>query len=182
MKYIDSRRGPWRTAAGDDGPLADITPQPHLLLTQDEWRAVRERWPQGMPVGVRLANDADVEDLADDLPRLGLVALAFPKWTDGRAYSQARLLRSRLRYGGELRATGEVLADMLPLLARTGFDAVELRADQRQDVADRALRQFGAHYQGDTIDPRPLFARPPQWADAAPRVAAHAFEHAEQMA
>lgn len=182
MKYIDPRRGPWRALRGDDGPIVDITPQPYLLLTQDEWASVRERWPQGMPVGVTLANDAEVEDLADDLPRLALVALAFPKWTDGRAYSQARLLRSRLRYAGELRATGEVLADMLPLLARTGFDAVELRADQRQDVAERALHHFAAHYQGDTLDPRPLFGRPPAWVAAAAQVAELDLEKTEQTA
>ena len=63
----------------------------------------------------------------------------FPKWADGRAYSQARLLRARYRFAGEIRATGEVLVDMLPLLARTGFDAVALRADQSQEFAERAL-------------------------------------------
>ena len=182
MKFVHPRRGPWRAVAGDDGPLVSITPQPHLLLTPAEWHAVRGHWPHGMPVGVRLANDVEVAMLADDLQRLALIALDFPKWTDGRAYSQARLLRSRLRYTGELRATGEVLADMLPLLARTGFDAVELRADQRQDVAERALRHFGAHYQGDTLDPRPLFGRPPAWAAAASRAAEHEFENAEQTA
>lgn len=166
MKYVQSRRGPWRTLVGDDGPLVSITPQPHLLLTPGEWRAVRDRWPRGMPVGVRLANDAEIEDIADDLPRLDLIALEFPKWTDGRAYSQARLLRTRLRFAGELRATGEVLADMMPMLARTGFDAVELRADQRQDVAERALHHFGVHYQGDTREPLPLFARAPVVTDA----------------
>lgn len=179
MKYTDSRSGPWRALDNDERPSAGIAVQPHLLLTLDEWRSVRGRWPRGVPVGVRLANDAEVEDLGDDLPRLGLVTLAFPKWTDGRAYSQARLLRARLRYAGELRATGEVLADMLPLLARTGFDAVELRADQRQDTAERALRHFDRHYQGDTLDPRPLFGRPPAWAGAASRAAEPDFETAK---
>lgn len=160
MKYIHPRRGPWRTLHGDDGPVVDIAAQPHLLLTQDEWAAVRERWPQGMPVGVRLANDAEVEDLADDLPRLGLVALAFPKWTDGRAYSQARLLRARHRFQGAIRARGEVLVDMLQLLHRTGFDEAQLRGDQSQEAARRALAFFAeGFYQGDVHEARPVFAR-----------------------
>jgi len=94
-----------------------------------------------------LPNTADV--LAPDLPvhAHGAVLLHFPKWTDGRAYSQAVLLRARLRYTGEIRAAGEVLADMLPLLRRCGFDAVQLRADQRQDAAERALGYFSRHYQ-----------------------------------
>jgi len=115
-----------------------------------------------MPVGVLFPNDADIEDLVDDLPRLSVVALHFPKWTDGRAYSQARLLRSRYRFGGEVRATGEVLVDMMPLLKRTGFDAVVLRHDQSLDAAERALRFFPGHYQGDVNEHRPLFARPPE--------------------
>ena len=85
----------------------------------------------------------------------------FPKWTDGRAYSQARTLRARLGWRGELRAAGQVLVDMLPLLQRTGFDAVQLRPDQRLDSAERALRFFASHYQGDVVDPRPLFRREP---------------------
>jgi uncharacterized protein (DUF934 family) len=85
--------------------------------------------------------------------------LHFPKWVDGRAYSQARLLRMRLRYGGEVRATGDVLVDMLPLLQRTGFDAVVLRHDQSIEAAERALGFFPGHYQGDAQDNRPLFAR-----------------------
>ena len=92
-----------------------------------------------MPVGLKLANDADVEDVAADLPRFALVALHFPKWVDGRAYSQARLLRSRYRFKGEVRATGEVVVDMVPLLARTGFDAVVLRSGKSVEVG-RARR------------------------------------------
>ena len=104
-------------------------------------------------------NDADIEELEDDLPRLGLVVLQFPKWTDGRAYSQAHLLRARYRFKGEVRAQGEVLVDMMPLLARTGFDAVVLRGDQKRESAQRALGFFAGHYQGDTLQPQPLFAR-----------------------
>jgi uncharacterized protein (DUF934 family) len=94
-----------------------------------------------------LANDTDVLALGAELHQHGAVALNFPKWTDGRAYSQAVLLRARQRYAGELRATGEVLADMLPLLRRCGFDAVQLRADQRRETAERALGFFSTHYQ-----------------------------------
>jgi uncharacterized protein (DUF934 family) len=160
MKFIDTSRDPWHTITGEDGPMVTLTPAPHSLLTLLQWRGVRHQWPQDMPVGVLLPNDADVEELADDLPRLALVVLHFPKWVDGRAYSQARLLRSRYRFGGEVRATGEALVDMLPLLKRTGFDAVVLRADQSIEAAERALRFFPGHYQGDVKEHRPLFARP----------------------
>lgn len=112
------------------------------------------------PVDRVLGNDTDVEAIVDELPGLSSIALAFPKWTDGRAYSQARMLRARYRFAGEIRATGEVLADMVPLLVRTGFDAIALRADQSQAVAERALGFFaGGHYQGDVLDSRPRFAR-----------------------
>lgn len=168
MKFVHPHSGPWRAATGDDGPLVSVTVQPHLLLTPAEWDTVRGHWPAELAVGIRLANDADPQVLAADLSRFALVTLEFPTWTDGRAYSQARLLRRRLSFAGELRATGEVLADMLPMLERTGFDAVELRADQRQDVAERALAYFGAHYQADTLERQPLFARPPgAWKRAA---------------
>ena len=112
------------------------------------------------PVDFVLANDVDVETIAADLDRYASIALVFPKWTDGRAYSQARLLRVRYRFRGEIRATGEVLADMTPLLARCGFDAVQLRPDQAQDVAERALGFFpDGHYQGDVREPLPRFRR-----------------------
>jgi len=110
--------------------------------------------------GVELvANDADLDALQAELPRLARIALQFPKWTDGRAYSQARLLRSRYRYAGEIRAVGDVVVDMLPLLERTGFSEVQLRADQDPRVAERVRGHFDAHYQGDVQEPLPLFAR-----------------------
>jgi uncharacterized protein (DUF934 family) len=98
-----------------------------------------------------LDNTADVLARADEIGAAPAVVLQFPKWTDGRAYSQAVLLRGRLRFAGEVRASGEVLADMLPLLRRCGFDAVQLRADQKLESAQRALGFFSTHYQ--TVPP-----------------------------
>ena len=164
MKFIDTTRDRWHTITGEDGPMVTLTPTPYSLLTVQQWNGVKSQWPGDVPVGVLFPNDADIEDLAEDLPRLALVALQFPKWVDGRAYTQARLLRVRYRYAGEVRATGEALVDMLPLMKRTGFNAVVLRADQSIEAAERALRFFPGHYQGDTVEPRPLFARPPEEA------------------
>lgn len=100
---------------------------------------------------LRLDNTADVLAQGDQVQRHAAVVLHFPKWTDGRAYSQAVLLRGRLRYAGDIVATGEVLADMLPLLRRCGFTAAQLRADQRLEAAQRALGFFDTHYQ--TVPP-----------------------------
>ena len=165
MQFIDNRRNPWHTLGGEDGPVVGIQPTPYLLLDLAQWHAFRAQWPADTPVGVTLANDIDVEELEGDLPRLSLIALQFPKWVDGRAYSQARLLRMRYRFAGEVRATGEVLVDMLPLLQRTGFDAVVLRPDQSLEAARRALAFFPAHYQGSIDDRQPLFAKPPGTAE-----------------
>jgi uncharacterized protein (DUF934 family) len=94
-----------------------------------------------------LDNTADVLARADEVRAHAAVLLHFPKWTDGRAYSQAVLLRGRLRYAGDIIATGDVMADMLPLLRRCGFTAVQLRADQKLQSAQRALGFFDSHYQ-----------------------------------
>ncbi|MBQ1766039.1 MAG: DUF934 domain-containing protein [Aquincola sp.] len=163
MKFIDSHRDAWHTVVGEDGPMPHPNPGPNRLLTLEQWHAVREHWPADVKAGVIVPNDADIETLEACLPRLGLVVLQFPKWVDGRAYSQARILRRRYRFAGEVRATGDVVVDMLPLLQRTGFDAVVLRGDQKLDIAQRLLASFPApfpaHYQGDVLQHQPLFAR-----------------------
>jgi uncharacterized protein (DUF934 family) len=169
MRFIDIHKDRWHALGGEDGPPVSINPDPYLLLDVTQWHAVRAQWPKDVPVGIKLGNDHDVEDIVDDLARFSLVVLNFPKWVDGRAYSQARLLRSRYRFKGEVRAAGEVLVDMMPLLARTGFDAVVLRADQSIEAAERALGFFAGHYQGDVHDNRPLFALPPGSAEALAR-------------
>ena len=159
MKFITPANDPWHTCAGEDGPQPHPAAAEHKLLSLEQWHAVRDTWPAGLATGVILPNDADVAQLAADLPRLALIVLQFPKWVDGRAYSQAHVLRSRLRFGGEIRAVGEVLVDMMPLLQRCGVDAVQLRGDQSRAAAERALGFFAGHYQADVLETRPLFAR-----------------------
>ena len=163
MRFIDIRNDRWHRVEGEDGPIPHPDPATDLLLTLEQWHAVRDTWPRGLATGVLLPNTLDVDTLAADLrgpnARLALVVLQFPKWTDGRAYSQARVMRVRHRFDGEVRATGDVLVDMLPLLQRTGFDAVQLRRDQSVQAAVRALGFFPGHYQGDVLQPCPAFAR-----------------------
>lgn len=161
MKFVQPAQDPWRAPVGEFGPLPIPPVAAYSLLTLEQWQAVREAWPAELPVGLTLPNTADVEALADELPRFALVALQFPKWVDGRAYSQAHVLRARLRYAGEVRATGDVVVDMLPLLARTGFDAAHLRDGQSEASARRALTHVTEHYQGDVVRTRPLFSRVP---------------------
>ena len=80
---------------------------------------------QGRAVGVRVAADESVDDLAYDLPRISVVALDFPKYRDGRAYTGARLLRERYRFAGEIRAVGDVLREQALFMVRCGFDGFE---------------------------------------------------------
>jgi uncharacterized protein (DUF934 family) len=117
-------------------------------MSEIRFIATQEALPAGALV---LDNTANVLARADEVQRHAAVVLHFPKWTDGRAYSQAVLLRGRLRYAGDIVATGEVLADMPPLLRRCGFSAVQLRADQKLESAQRALGFFDTHYQ--TVPP-----------------------------
>lgn len=98
-------------------------------------------------LGVALKNTDRVADIEPFLPHLMLVALEFPKFTDGRAYSQARLLREQHAYRGELRATGQVLVDQLLFMQRCGFDAFEVSRPERLPEFLRALSAFSVVYQ-----------------------------------
>ena len=105
---------------------------------------------------LELANDADTSTVA--LEGVDRIDLHFPKFTDGRAFSQAYLLRRRLGFTGELRATGDVLVDQLLQMQRSGFSSAVLRADQNLDHAQAQLTRFASFYQGDAAHPQPLFA------------------------
>ena len=106
---------------------------------------------------LQLANNVDPSTLA--LDGVERIDLQFPKFTDGRAYSQAFLLRRRLGFQGELRATGDVLIDQLVQMQRSGFDSAVLRADQDTAAAEVQFSRFASFYQGDARTIAPLFAR-----------------------
>jgi uncharacterized protein (DUF934 family) len=97
--------------------------------------------------GVVWPNDRPVAELAPHLDRLALVALVFPSFKDGRAYSQARALRERHGYSGELRATGDVLRDQLAFMARVGFDAFEIRKEIDAAAFAQAVDRYSVFYQ-----------------------------------
>jgi uncharacterized protein (DUF934 family) len=100
-------------------------------------------------LGVLLMNTVDAEELAPHLSKLALVALEFPSFNDGRAFSQARVLRHTLGFGGEIRATGKPMADQAGHLLRCGFDAFEASARQPLEVWQRALASVPRVYQRD---------------------------------
>jgi len=117
-----------------------------------------EHKPSSLPAGVlELSNDADPLEIP--LEGVSTIRLNFPKFTDGRAFSQAVMLRKRRGFSGDLCATGDVLIDQLIQIARTGFTSAELRADQDLEHGVRLLNHFKGFYQGDAINATPAFAR-----------------------
>jgi uncharacterized protein (DUF934 family) len=110
---------------------------------------------------LQVPNDADLSALAAQGAFAGVdcIELHFPKFTDGRAFSQAVLLRRRYGFTGELRATGEVLIDQLLQMARSGFTSAVLAEGVDPAAAERQLKRFAAFYQGDAQQPRPHFSR-----------------------
>lgn len=140
-----------RTSEDAWQPVADEAPAPGhgpILVSFARWQAERESLlGRNAPVGVRLKNTDDVTALKPDLDRIELIALEFPKYTDGRAYSQARILRERLAYAGELRATGQVLLDQLLFMQRCGFDAFVLDRPDAEAAWRKAQRSFSLFYQ-----------------------------------
>jgi uncharacterized protein (DUF934 family) len=108
------------------------------------------------PNVLQVQNDADPRTLA--LDGVTRIELHFPKFADGRAYSQAYLLRRRLGFKGDLRATGDVLVDQVLQMQRSGFSSAVLRADQNLAHAQAQLNRFSSFYQGDAAHPQPLFA------------------------
>lgn len=112
----------WRSLAPGEQPA----PGGKFLMTVPQWQAIGEQIASGRTLGLLIEPAQDLHALAAELSRFALIAVLFPKFTDGRGYSIAHKLRSRFGFAGELRATGEILFDQLQLLARAGFDSFEI--------------------------------------------------------
>jgi uncharacterized protein (DUF934 family) len=126
---------------------AATDPTAPLIVTFDQWRMESDTWiARGSPLGVVLSAAHKVEQLAPHLSRLALIAAEFSGPSEGRGYTQARLLRERWNFKGELRATGHVRRDQLFFMARCGFNSFELPEADLED-AHTAFSTFSAAYQ-----------------------------------
>jgi len=140
----------------DASGAESIPPSGPVIVSLAQWQAQRDALlARGTPLGIRLHSDQSPEVIANDVGHFALVALEFPKFRDGRAYSYARLLRERYGFTGELRAVGDVLMEQLFFMVRTGFDAFDLQQSPDPVAAfQTALKDFTVWYQ-PTGDGRP---------------------------
>ena len=141
---VDGFREDAFVTLGDDAPL----PNNAVLVSLTRFQKERDTLiARNAPIGVRLKPDQSPELLGEDVHRLSLVVLEFPKFRDGRAFSWARLLRTRLGFKGEVRAVGDFLYDQIAYQRRVGFDAWEVADSFTPDDLHRALNEIGNVYQ-----------------------------------
>ena len=130
-----------------------------VIVPLKVWLAQRDALQQRAEIGVWLASDERPEDLKGDVQKFSVIAVDFPKFSDGRGYSTAYNLRARLGYTGELRAIGDVLRDQLFYMQRVGFDAFAPRADRKIEDVLKGLTDFSEVYQTSFDQKLPLFRR-----------------------
>jgi uncharacterized protein (DUF934 family) len=139
----------------DAATAAAIPPTGAVIVNFEQWQAERAALlARGAPLGIRLHSDQSPDLIAADVAHFAVVALEFPKFRDGRAYSYARLLRERYGFKGELRAVGDVLLEQLFFMIRVGFDAFVLDSPEPLRDYQTALADFSVWYQ-PTGDGRP---------------------------
>lgn len=136
-----------------------IWPKSMLVLPFKEW--FKSSGVTGLPApsAFWLDNETDVHLLKPWLEQIDLIALHFPKFTDGRAYSQAVELRTQLKWRGEIRAFGDVLRDQLTHMHHCGFNSFAVREDKDINDAVKGLTAISTRYSGSAIEPEPLFRR-----------------------
>jgi uncharacterized protein (DUF934 family) len=162
----------WRVLRLLDAEAAETVevPDGRVIVPAAVWLAQRDKLSARPELAVWLASDQQATIIADDLGKFALIAVDFPKFSDGRGYSIAYNLRKRLGYQGELRAIGDVLRDQLFQMQRCGFDAYATRQDRSIHDALLGLSVFSETYQAAVDQPLPLFRRhqrnvPPEHSD-----------------
>lgn len=131
---------------------------PHAIVSLSRWNAEKDALKAASPVGVVLKSAESPEAIAD-LAAVALVAVEFPAFTDGRGYTSARLLKSRLGFHGEIRAVGDVMRDEMFLMRRCGIDSFAVKPGKDIEEALSAFDDFSVTYQAAADDERPLFRR-----------------------
>ncbi len=146
----------WHTL-GEDEPIPEGRP---VIVGFERWRASNgDLSGRNAPLGLRLRSDQPPSLIAGDMGRFDLIALEFPVLADGRAFSHARLLRTRLGFTGELRAVGHVFQDQMFFMKRCGFDSFELPEVRDADAAIAALDDFSVAYQAGADALQPAYRR-----------------------
>lgn len=144
----------------EDGNTELETAGGRVIVTLTRWRAERETLPaRHAAVGVLLPNTTDVEAVYPEIADRPLIALQFPTFSDGRALSQAVVLRKRLAYRRELRAVGDVIRDLVFWLGRCGFDSIVPRKDQKPEACLAALQELTVAYQAVADEHTPVWIR-----------------------
>ena len=159
-----------RLAEGEAAETA-VVPEGKVIVPLTVWQAHKAALSGRPALGVWIAADERFEALQGDSGRFAVIAVDFPKFSDGRGYSIAYNVRRRLGYTGELRAIGDVLRDQLFSMSRVGFDAYATRPDRSIHDALKGLTVFSETYQASVDQPLPLFRRkerdlPPEHLDA----------------
>ena len=151
----------WLVLRPEQGALPGevAIPEGKVIVPLAVWQAQKTSLANRANLGVWLASSERPEDLQGELARFAVIAVDFPKFSDGRGYSIAFLLRERLGYRGELRAIGDVLRDQLFYMARVGFNAFDVRADRSLENALAGLTDFSVKYQTSSDEKLPLFRR-----------------------
>ena len=150
----------WQFVGVEPQPTIEELPDGPIVVPFALWKAQRDNLlARGTPVGVWLKPDDEPGDLAPDLGYVSIVAVHFPKFTDGRGYSTATILRKRYGYHGELRAFGDVGRDQLFYLKRVGFDSFGLAPHRDPQKALASFGDFSLWHQGAVDDPIPLFRK-----------------------
>jgi uncharacterized protein (DUF934 family) len=154
-----------RLAEGET-PESVAVPAGKIIVPLTVWQAQRDtllgRTGANGQLGLWFAADEQAHTAKDDLDKFAVIAVDFPKFTDGRGYSIAFNLRKRLGYTGELRAIGDVLRDQLFQMHRCGFDAYATRQDRSIHDALKGLTVFSETYQASVDEALPLFRRHPR--------------------
>ena len=145
--------------AESDTPEGISVPDGKVIVPLKVWQVQRDTLLQRAELGVWLASDERAEALREDVARFAVIAVDFPRFADGRGYSIAYHLRSRLGYTGELRATGDVLRDQIFYMRRVGFDAFVPRAGKDINDVLKGLSDFSEVYQASSDQKLPLFSR-----------------------